>query len=111
LLEECIAQIARPGWEERSHYAEVLRLKGWMLQRLDRLDQAESTLRASIDVARAQQARSWELRSSTTLAQLLAECGDRGAARDLLAPVYGWFTEGFDTHDLKQARRLLEELD
>jgi class 3 adenylate cyclase len=111
LLTECIVQIERPGWEERSHLAEVLRLKGWMLGRLGRWDQAESTLLASIDVARAQQAKSWELRTSTTLAQLLIDRGDRGAARDLLAPIYGWFTEGFDTHDLKQARRLLEELD
>ena len=65
---------------------------------------------ASIDWARRQQAKSWELRSSTTLAELLAERGQRDAARELLAPIYNWFTEGFDTKDLKDARALLEEL-
>jgi hypothetical protein len=50
------------------------------------------------------------LRSSTTLAELLVECGQRDEARDLLAPVYGWFTEGFDTLDLKDAKALLDEL-
>jgi class 3 adenylate cyclase/tetratricopeptide (TPR) repeat protein len=111
LAAESVAQIERPGWEERSHYAEVLRINGWILRTLSRLDEAESRLRASIDVARSQQARSWELRASTTLARMLAERGDRGAARDLVTPIYAWFTEGFDTHDLKQARQLLEDLD
>jgi hypothetical protein len=69
-----------------------------------------SELRASIDWARQQQAKSWELRSSTTLAQLLVERGERDAARELLTPIYNWFTEGFDTHDLKAAHQLLESL-
>ena len=74
------------------------------------IDEAEEPLRASIDWARHQQAKSWELRSSTTLAQLLRERGDRNGARDLLGPIYGWFTEGFDTHDLRVARDLLDSL-
>jgi class 3 adenylate cyclase/tetratricopeptide (TPR) repeat protein len=110
LIEECLEQIERPGWQERSHLAEVLRLKGWMLMRQGRGEEAETALRASIDWARQQQARSWELRSATTLAQLLIERGQRDAAREVLAPVYDWFTEGFDTHDLEAARQVLEGL-
>ena len=90
--------------------AEVLRLKGWMLMRQGRYEEAETSLRASIDWARRQQAKSWELRTSTTLAQLLLERGHRDAAREVLVPVYNWFTEGFDTHDLRAARTLVESL-
>jgi class 3 adenylate cyclase/predicted ATPase len=110
LVNECLEQIERPGWQERWHLAEILRLKGWMLMRQGRGPEAEVQLHASITCARQQQAKSWELRSSTTLAELLAERGQRDAARDLLAPVYGWFTEGFDTLDLKEAKSLLEQL-
>jgi len=75
-----------------------------------RAEQAETQLRASIDFARRQQAKSWELRSSTTLARLLISRGQCEAARELLEPIYSWFTEGFDTKDLKDAKALLEEL-
>jgi class 3 adenylate cyclase/tetratricopeptide (TPR) repeat protein len=109
LIEESIGQIERPGWQERVHFAEILRLKGWMLSRVGREEEAELQLRASIDWARQQQARSWELRSSTTLAELLASRGKRDAARGLLEPIYNWFTEGFDTQDLQHARALLEQ--
>ncbi len=110
LLDECLEQIERPGWHERVWLAEILRLKGWTLMRQGRRSEAEEQLRSSIAWARLQEARSWELRSSTTLAQLLAESGQRAAARDVLAPSYDSFTEGFDTHDLTAARSLLEEL-
>ena len=110
LIDESLEQIERPGWEERVHLAEVLRLKGWMLTRLGRGEEAGVQLRASIDLARKQQAKSWELRSSTTLARLLADRGQREAAHELLEPIYSWFTEGFDTKDLKDAKTLLEEL-
>jgi len=110
MIDECLEQIERPGWQERSHLAEVLRLKGWMLMRQGRGGEPEAQLRASIDWARRQQAKSWELRSSTTLAELLAERGQRIAARELLTPIYNWFTEGFDTKDLKEAKALLGEL-
>ena len=96
--------------DQRSHLAEVLRLKGWILMRRGRGDEAETPLREAIDWARQQQAKSWELRASTTLAELLVERGHRNAARAQLAPIYNWFTEGFDTHDLKAARRLLDSL-
>jgi tetratricopeptide (TPR) repeat protein len=110
LIEECLGQAARPGWLERSHLAEVLRLKGWMLMRQGRCEAAEASLRAAIDWAREQHGKSWELRAATTLAELLCGRGERDAARDLLSPIYGWFTEGFETHDLKAARTLLAEL-
>jgi predicted ATPase len=110
LIKECLEQIERPGWNERVWMPEVLRLRGWMLVRAGRIADAETELRASIDCARRQEARSWELRSSTTLAELLAADGRREAARDLLSPIYSWFTEGFETHDLKAARSLLDEL-
>jgi predicted ATPase len=60
--------------------------------------------------SRAQQAKSWELRAAMSMARLKRDQGKRDAARDLLAPVYGWFTEGFDTLDLKEAKALLDEL-
>ena len=107
LLDECLDQIERPGWHERVWLAESLRLKGWVLMRQGRRTEAETQLRASIECARRQQAKSWELRSSKTLAELLIERGQRDAARQLLAPIYGWFTEGFDTLDLKEAKALL----
>ena len=110
LLDECLEQIERPGWHERVWLAETLRLKGWVLMRQGKRAEAEAQLRASIEWARRQRAKSWELRSSTTLAELLIEGGRRDAARELLKPVYDWFTEGFDTHDLRAARSLLEDL-
>jgi len=110
LLDECLDQIERPGWHEQVWLAETLRLKGWVLMRQGRREEAEAQLWASIEWARKQQARSWELRSSTTLAELLIECGRRDAAGQLLKPIYDWFIEGFDTHDLKAARALLEDL-
>ena len=110
LIEESLAQIARPGWEERSHLAEVMRLKGWMLQQQGKLAAAEENYLASLDVAREQKAKSWELRTSTSLARLWQSQGKRKEAFDLLAPVYNWFTEGFDTKDLKEAKALLEQL-
>jgi predicted ATPase len=71
---------------------------------------AEMYFNRALAVARAQQARSWELRAATSLARLWHDQGKREQARDLLAPVYGWFTEGFDTHDLTEARALLKAL-
>jgi predicted ATPase len=64
----------------------------------------------ALAIARAQQAKSWELRAAINLAELWAGQGERQRARDLLAPVYAWFTEGFDTPDLMDARALLDEL-
>ena len=110
LIDEQIAQIERPGWEERLYYAEILRLKGWMLSLKGDLEGAERNFLASLDWARRQQAKMWELRTSTSLARLWQSQGKRQDAYELLAPVYGWFTEGFDTKDLLDAKSLLAEL-
>jgi len=110
LVDDQIAQVERPGWGERLHYAEILRLKGWMLSLKGDLAGAEKNYLASLDWAREQQAKSWELRTSTSLARLWQSQGKRKAARELLASVYNWFTEGFDTKDLKDAKALLDEL-
>jgi tetratricopeptide (TPR) repeat protein len=110
LIEECLEQIERPGWNERVWSPEVLRLKGWMLMKQERLAEAETALRKSIECGHGQEAKSWELRSSTTLAELLIETGRRDVARELLTPIYNSFTEGFETRDLKAARTLLDKL-
>jgi predicted ATPase len=110
LIDEAIAQVERPGWGERLHYAEILRLKGWILSLKGDLEGAERNFLASLDWARRQQAKSWELRTSTSLARLWRSQGKRQDAFELLAPVYGWFTEGFDTKDLLEAKALLAEL-
>jgi len=110
MIDECLDQIERTGWQERSHLAEVLRLRGWMLMQTRRGEEAETPLRAAIEWARQQQAKSWELRASTTLAELLVARGQRDAAREALAPIYHWFTEGLETHDLQAARQLLASL-
>jgi class 3 adenylate cyclase/tetratricopeptide (TPR) repeat protein len=110
LVDELIDQIERPGWEERFFYAEILRLKGWMLSLKGDLEGAERNFLASLDWARRQQAKMWELRTSTSLARLWLGQGKREEAYELLAPVYDWFTEGFDTKDLQEAKALLAEL-
>jgi predicted ATPase len=71
---------------------------------------AEACLESALMVARQQQAKSWELRASMSLARIWRDQGKVQQARELLAPVYGWFTEGFDTRDLQEAKALLEEL-
>jgi predicted ATPase len=71
---------------------------------------AEAHFERALAVARAQQAKSWELRAAMCMARLWRDQGKRQQAHDLLAPVYGWFTEGFDTLDLKEAKALLEQL-
>ncbi len=71
---------------------------------------ADAVLRESIQLAQAHEAKSWELRAATSLAKLWRSRDKRTEARDLLAPVYDWFAEGFDTADLKEAKLLLEEV-
>jgi predicted ATPase len=110
LIDGQIAQIEPPGWEERLYYAEILRLKGWMLTLKGDLEGAEQNFLDSLDWARRQQAKSWELRTSTSLARLWQTQGKRQDAHELLAPVYGWFTEGFDSPDLLDAKALLDQL-
>jgi predicted ATPase len=99
-------------YEERWWEAEVCRLRGVLLLRQPGASQAEAEawVQRALDVARRQQAKSLELRAATSLARLWQQQGKRLEARELLAPVYGWFTEGFDTADLQEAKALLEEL-
>jgi predicted ATPase len=91
---------------------ELRRQKGEILLRRqgDGEEEAESIFRQAIEIARAQESKSLELRAATSLARLWQRQGKYHAARDLLAPVYDWFTEGFDTRDLKEAKALLDEL-
>jgi predicted ATPase len=96
---------------EECHYqAELYRLRGTVLAETGEEAEAASWFQQAIDTARSQQAKSLELRAATDLARLWRDEGRRTEAHDLLAPVYGWFTEGFDTADLKDAKALLEEL-
>jgi class 3 adenylate cyclase/predicted ATPase len=108
LIEESVVRIE--AGEERSHYAEVLRLRAQILILRSEPEQAEATLRKSLTVARDQRAKSWELRAATTLARLLVSRSHQAEAFSVLAPVYEWFTEGHDTRDLREAAQLLAEL-
>jgi predicted ATPase len=91
--------------------AELHRLRGEaLLAGSGTVSEAEAAIEKGIDVARRQNAKSWELRAAMSLARLWGKQGRRGDVRDLLAPVYGWFSEGFDTQDLKEAKALLDEL-
>jgi class 3 adenylate cyclase len=95
---------------QRTWDAELHRLKGIALLDQNKRDESQSAFEESLRVARRQQVRAYELRAATSLARLWGEEGKRTEARDLLAPVYGWFTEGFDTPDLKEAKALLDGL-
>jgi predicted ATPase len=92
--------------------ADILRIAGEIALKEPEPDaaKAEAYFERALAVARKQQAKSWELRAAMSMARLWRAQGKRDEARDLLAPVYGWFTEGFDTLDLKEAKTLLEEL-
>jgi len=94
------------GWWD----AELHRLEGLALVGLNRIEESQSALNEALHIARRQQAKSYELRAVTNLARLWSEQGRRAEARELLAPIYGWFTEGFNTADLKDAAKLLSEL-
>ena len=96
---------------ERCDEAELHRLKGELtLQSQDQQPEAESCFQKALEVARSQQAKSWELRAAMGLARLWQGQGKGAEAQNLLAPVYDWFTEGFDTADLKEAKALLNQL-
>jgi predicted ATPase len=95
---------------EKLFEAELHRLRGEMLLMLGRRDEAEAGLRRALTIAQQQQARWWELRAATTLAKHWRDEGKYLEAYSLLQPVYGWFTEGFDTASLKDAKALLGEL-
>jgi predicted ATPase len=109
-LTEALTLVDTTG--ESWYEPELYRLKGELLlqQNSDTQAEAETCFHKALEIARNQQAKSFELRTATSLARLWQQQGKRQEAHDLLAPVYGWFTEGFDTTDLKDAKALLDAL-
>jgi len=107
-LNEALQIIERTG--ERWFVAELNRHKGQLLLQQGDSGAAEELYRKALSIGREQEAKMWELRAAASLARLLRDHGRRAEARDLLAPIYSWFTEGFDTPDLKEAKALLDEL-
>ncbi len=97
---------------KRRWEAELYRLKGEILlaRSPEHYAEAETCFRQALDIARHQEAKSWELRAAMSLSRLWQRQGKRAEAHGLLAPIYGWFTEGFDTTDWQEAKALLEEL-
>jgi adenylate cyclase len=110
VLAEALALVDTTG--ERWYTPELYRLKGALLLQQSADNQAEAghCFQHALVIARTQQAKSFELRTATSLARLWQQQGKRGEARQLLGDVYGWFTEGFDTLDLKEAKAVLETL-
>jgi class 3 adenylate cyclase/predicted ATPase len=108
LLNDALQIVERTG--ERWLAAELYRHKGQLLLRQGHSKAAEELYRKALSIAREQGAKLWELRAAMSLARLRRDRGRRAEARDLLAPVYGWFSEGFATPDLNEAKELLDEL-
>ncbi|HSA81324.1 MAG TPA: hypothetical protein VLE23_10920, partial [Geminicoccaceae bacterium] len=110
LLADALDRVERT--EVRWIEAELHRLRGKLLLALPEPDhaEAEDCLRQAVAVAREQDAKMWELRAATSLSRLWSGQGKRATAHDLLAPIYGWFREGFQTADLRDAKALLDEL-
>ena len=109
-IREAITAIGKSG--EKWCEAEVNRIAGEIAVNSPEhnVAKAQAYFEHALSIARQQQAKSWELRAAMSMARLWRDQGKRDEARDLLAPVYGWFTEGFDTLDLKEAKALLDEL-
>ena len=107
VLREALDFVERSG--TRYYEAELHRLEGELCGGIDEA-RSEACFRRAVDIARAQQAKSFELRAAVSLVRLWQRQGKRNQARKLLTPVYGWFTEGFDTADLLDAKVLLDEL-
>jgi predicted ATPase len=108
VFDDALQLVERTG--EHWFAAELNRHKGQLLLRQGYSEAAEELFRKALSIAEEQEAKLWELRAAASLARLRRDQGRRAEARDLLAPVYGWFTEGFATPDLKDAKALLDEL-
>jgi predicted ATPase len=109
-LNESLANVEQSG--EQVDYAEIMRLKGQalLMRNPSATAEAEKSFRASLEVARTQEAKWWELRTTVSLARVLRDTNRPDEARAMLADTYNWFTEGFDLPDLKEAKALLDEL-
>ena len=110
VVEEAFASVAKTGEQLGSPYLHHVKGELLLVQNPSDIAEAEWCFRTAIEIARRQSARLPELRATTSLARLLAKQGRRDEARAMLAEIYGWFTEGFDTADLKDAKALLNEL-
>jgi predicted ATPase len=108
LLDDALQIVERTG--ERWFVAELNRKKGELLLCQGHAEAAEQLYRKALSIAHEQEAKLWELRAAASLARLRRDQGRRAEAHDLLKPVYAWFTEGFDTPDLKDAKALLDQL-
>ncbi|HKM72881.1 MAG TPA: hypothetical protein VJX94_22920 [Stellaceae bacterium] len=108
LLDDALQIAGRTGecWLD----AELYRHKIQLLQRQGHTDATEELYRKAMIIAEEQEAKLWEIRTATSLARLRSDQGRGDEARDMLAPIYGWFTEGFDTPDVKEAKALLDSL-
>ena len=109
-MKQTLQQIERPGWGERMGLSNTLRVKALALQASGEIERAETTFLEALRVACSQQAKSDELRAATSYARFLREQSKICEALSLLQPVYDWFTEGFDTKDLKEAKAMLDDL-
>jgi tetratricopeptide (TPR) repeat protein len=107
---ETVEQALCANLEEIAYRPEALRLRGELRLRQGDAKQAEGDFREAIAIAQTMSAKGWELRATMSLARLLDQQGRRDEARVMLAEIYNWFTEGFDTTDLKDAKALLDEL-
>ena len=110
MLDDALQKVETTG--EHWFAAELNRLKGQilLLLRQEHSEIAEELYRKALNIAEVQEAKFWELRAAASFARLRCDQGRRAEAHDLLASVYGWFTEGFDSPDLKEAKALLDEL-
>jgi TOMM system kinase/cyclase fusion protein len=110
VLAEALAAVEKTGG--RFYEAELYRLRGELLlaRTAEHHTEAETCFRQGLNIARRQQAKSWELRAAMSLSRLWQQQGKQADARDLLAPIYSWFTEGFDTADVQEAKALLDEV-
>jgi tetratricopeptide (TPR) repeat protein len=105
-----IEDALRPNHEEGWYQPEMLRVRGELRLKTDQTELAEADFREAISLAQKMNGKLWELRATTSLARLMRDTGRRNESRAMLAEIYNWFTEGFDTADLKDAKALLDEL-
>jgi predicted ATPase len=107
---QSIEQSLTSNAAELAYRPEALRVRGELQLKMEQPESTNADFRESIALARSMGAKAWELRTAMSLSRLLDQQGRRGEARTMLAEIYSWFTEGFDTPDLKDARALLESL-